>query len=108
MADMFAVKTAASQEEVKEMSICASGGDDDNDGEKKSLEVQGDGDGMSFNTTLWIRMQARFKPRLKANKEMKKIPAPEFPKSRSYSLSSGPLLQTVCAIFYGSWHSRQV
>ncbi|KAH8649420.1 FRG1-like family-domain-containing protein [Tricladium varicosporioides] len=34
-------------------------------------EVRGDGDQITFNTTLRIRMQARFKPKLKANKEEK-------------------------------------
>ena len=72
VAGMFAVKTAASKEEAKDMFVCASGGNDDDDGaKKKTLEVRGDGDGISYSTTLRIRMQARFKPRLKANKEMK-------------------------------------
>ena len=34
-------------------------------------EIRGDADSVSFNTTLRIRMQARFKPRLKANKDSK-------------------------------------
>lgn len=34
-------------------------------------EVRGDADDVSFNTTLRIRMQARFKPRLKASREGK-------------------------------------
>ncbi|KAI9744470.1 MAG: hypothetical protein M1818_001999 [Claussenomyces sp. TS43310] len=34
-------------------------------------EMRGDATDISFNTTLRIRMQARFKPRLKANKEEK-------------------------------------
>ena len=34
-------------------------------------EIRGDAESVSFNTTLRIRMQARFKPRLKANKESK-------------------------------------
>jgi protein FRG1 len=73
VAGMFAVKTAASKEEGKDLFICASGGgDDDGDGAKKmAVEVRGDGDGISYSTTLRVRMQARFKPRLKANKEMK-------------------------------------
>ena len=72
VAGMFAVKTAASKEEAKDMFVCANGGDEDDDGAKnKALEVRGDGDGISYSTTLRIRMQARFKPRLKANKEMK-------------------------------------
>ena len=70
VAGMFAVKTAASKEESKDMFICATGGDEE-EARKKSIEVRGDGDGISYSTTLRIRMQARFKPRLKANKEMK-------------------------------------
>lgn len=34
-------------------------------------EIRGDATDISFNTTLRIRMQARFKPRLKASKEEK-------------------------------------
>ena len=34
-------------------------------------EVRGDAEVINFNTTLRIRMQARFKPRLRANKEEK-------------------------------------
>lgn len=34
-------------------------------------EIRGDADGVTFNTTLRIRMQARFKPKLKASKEEK-------------------------------------
>ncbi|KAH8734536.1 FRG1-like family-domain-containing protein [Ilyonectria robusta] len=36
-------------------------------------EVRGDGDAISFNTTFRIRMQARFKPRLRASKEEKAL-----------------------------------
>ena len=34
-------------------------------------EIRGDATDITFNTTLRIRMQARFKPRLKASKEEK-------------------------------------
>ncbi|KAM3069253.1 hypothetical protein ACMFMG_010764 [Clarireedia jacksonii] len=34
-------------------------------------EIRGDADAINFNTTLRIRMQARFKPKLKASKEEK-------------------------------------
>lgn len=34
-------------------------------------EIRGDADSITFNTTFRIRMQARFKPKLKANKEEK-------------------------------------
>lgn len=36
-------------------------------------EVRGDADTISFSTTLRIRMQARFKPRIKASKEEKAL-----------------------------------
>ncbi len=39
--------------------------------EGKVPEIRGDATSISFNTTVRIRMQARFKPRLKANKESK-------------------------------------
>lgn len=39
--------------------------------ESKAPEVRGDAETITFNTTFRIRMQARFKPRLKANKELK-------------------------------------
>lgn len=34
-------------------------------------EIHGDADCISFNTTVHVRMQARFKPKLKASKELK-------------------------------------
>ena len=39
--------------------------------DSKVTTVRGDADSISFNTTLRIRMQARFKPKLRANKEQK-------------------------------------
>ncbi|MCJ1394174.1 hypothetical protein MMC18_007052 [Xylographa bjoerkii] len=39
--------------------------------DNKTPEVRGDAEVISFSTTLRIRMQARYKPRLKANKESK-------------------------------------
>lgn len=39
--------------------------------ESKVPEIRGDAESISFNTTLRIRMQARFKPRLMANKDLK-------------------------------------
>ncbi|KZF22045.1 actin-crosslinking protein [Xylona heveae TC161] len=38
---------------------------------KSGPEIRGDGETINFSSTLRIRMQARFKPRLKANKEEK-------------------------------------
>jgi protein FRG1 len=37
----------------------------------KSIEIRGDAESITFNTTLRVRMQARFKPRLKSSKEAK-------------------------------------
>ncbi|KAL4751273.1 hypothetical protein BDW72DRAFT_96453 [Aspergillus terricola var. indicus] len=37
----------------------------------KGAEIRGDENSLSFQTTLRVRMQARFKPRIKANKETK-------------------------------------
>ncbi|KAA8648510.1 hypothetical protein EYZ11_010132 [Aspergillus tanneri] len=37
----------------------------------KAWEVRGDAESISFETTVRIRMQARFKPKIKANKETK-------------------------------------
>ena len=39
--------------------------------ESKVPSIRGDAGSISFNTTLRIRMQARFKPNFKANKESK-------------------------------------
>ncbi|PQE03262.1 ubiquitin- ligase sel1 ubx2 protein [Rutstroemia sp. NJR-2017a BBW] len=39
--------------------------------ENAQPEIRGDADAINFNTTLRIRMQARFKPKLKASKEEK-------------------------------------
>lgn len=35
--------------------------------------MRGDADAITFNTTLRIRLQARFKPRLRANKQEKAL-----------------------------------
>lgn len=51
--------------------------DDDADGKdseekvNKQIEVRGDATSITFSSTLRIRMQARFKPKLKASKESK-------------------------------------
>lgn len=51
--------------------------DDDGDGKdseekvNKLIEVRGDASSITFSSTLRIRMQARFKPKLKASKESK-------------------------------------
>lgn len=48
--------------------------EDDKDSEEKvnkQIEVRGDASSITFSSTLRIRMQARFKPKLKASKESK-------------------------------------
>jgi protein FRG1 len=50
--------------------------DDENDKDSKEnvnkqIEVRGDASSITFSSTLRIRMQARFKPKLKASKESK-------------------------------------
>ncbi|KAF2268217.1 actin-crosslinking protein [Lojkania enalia] len=42
-----------------------------NESSRNVPEVRGDAESITFNTTFRIRMQARFKPKLKANKEEK-------------------------------------
>ena len=39
--------------------------------DEKQVEIRGDADAISFNTTMRIRMQARFKPKLRAHKEQR-------------------------------------
>ena len=39
--------------------------------EKRSIEVRGDGDATAENSLIRIRMQARFKPRLRTAKELR-------------------------------------
>lgn len=36
-----------------------------------AVEIRGDASGISFETTVRVRMQARFKPRIRASKESK-------------------------------------
>lgn len=48
--------------------------DDDNDNNNtnnKQIQIRGDATSITYSTTLRIRMQARFKPRIKASKENK-------------------------------------
>jgi protein FRG1 len=44
-----------------------------NESSASGPEVRGDAESITFNSTLRIRMQARFKPRLKASKEQKAL-----------------------------------
>jgi len=65
---MFSLQTRDGETEtfltVKQSGVVAKGG-------STSVEIRGDAPSISFDTTIRIRMQARFKPRLKANKENK-------------------------------------
>jgi protein FRG1 len=65
---MFSLQTRGGETEtfltVKQSGVVAKGG-------STSVEIRGDAPSISFDTTIRIRMQARFKPRLKANKENK-------------------------------------
>lgn len=45
--------------------------DNDNDNEHKKIEIRGDASTITFESTLRVRMQARFKPQIKASKESK-------------------------------------
>lgn len=73
---MFGVGTGANggsggkgeEEEGKQRYICV---EEPEEGSKKGWVVRGDEEGITESSMLRIRMQARFKPRLKANKEMK-------------------------------------
>jgi protein FRG1 len=55
-------------EEQKQKYVCV---EEPAENSKKGWEIRGDGERVKENSMLRIRMQARFKPRLKANKEMK-------------------------------------
>lgn len=44
---------------------------DSKDQQNKQIEVRGDASSITFSSTLRIRMQARFKPKLRASKESK-------------------------------------
>lgn len=43
------------------------------EGNKGTVEIRGDAESVSFTTSFRIRMQARFKPKLKASKESKAL-----------------------------------
>ena len=75
--------------------------------ESKPLEVRGDAASISFNTTLRIRMQARFKPRLKANKESKtraKISRKELEEAVGRRLDENEVRRLKQARVHGDYH----
>jgi len=75
--------------------------------ESKVPEIRGDAESISFNTTLRIRMQARFKPRLKANKEMKikeKVSRKELEDVVGRKLEEDEVKRLKKARFQGDYH----
>ena len=75
--------------------------------ETKLPEIRGDAEVVSFNTTLRIRMQARFKPRLKANKESKsreKISRKELEETVGRRLEEGEVRRLKKARMQGDYH----
>ncbi|KAI9748597.1 MAG: hypothetical protein M4579_007180 [Chaenotheca gracillima] len=70
-------------------------------------ELRGDASSTSFTTTLRIRMQARFKPRLKANKEEKareKISRKELEDVVGRRLEEGEIKKLKKARREGTYH----
>ena len=73
----------------------------------KAVEIRGDADTISFNTTLRIRMQARFKPKLKASKDMKakeKISRKELEEAAGRRLEDHEVKRLKKARVDGSYH----
>ena len=72
-------------------------------------EVRGDATDMAFDTTLRIRMQARFKPRIKANKEEKareKISRKELEEAVGRRLEEDEVKMLKKARREGDYHER--
>lgn len=70
-------------------------------------EVRGDATDIAFDTTLRIRMQARFKPRLKASKEEKareKISRRELEEAAGRKLDEGEVKKLKRARREGDYH----
>lgn len=74
-----------------------------------AAEVRGDADGITFNTTFRIRMQARFKPRFKASKEEKalaKISRKELEEAVGRRLDEDEVRMLKRARREGDYHER--
>jgi protein FRG1 len=74
-----------------------------------ATDVRGDADSITFNTTLRIRMQARFKPRLKASKEEKalaKISRRELEEAAGRRLNEDEVKLLKRARREGDYHER--
>ncbi|KAL6713856.1 hypothetical protein ACLMJK_008350 [Lecanora helva] len=77
------------------------------DDESKTLGIRGDADSISFSTTLRIRMQARFKPSLKANKESKikgKVSRQELEEAVGRKLGEDEIKRLKKARIQGDYH----
>ncbi|KAL8874112.1 MAG: hypothetical protein Q9174_000516 [Haloplaca sp. 1 TL-2023] len=69
--------------------------------------IRGDAESISFNTTVRIRMQARFKPKLKASKELKakeKISRKELEKAVGRKLDDDEVRRLKKARVQGDYH----
>ncbi|GFF52285.1 hypothetical protein IFM58399_09285 [Aspergillus lentulus] len=64
----FALQTSGGD---KEAFVCVREASSSSKASGRVIEVRGDASSLGFETTLRIRMQARFKPRIKASKETK-------------------------------------
>ncbi|PHH74977.1 hypothetical protein CDD83_4470 [Cordyceps sp. RAO-2017] len=76
-----------------------------------TAEVRGDADAISFNTTLRIRMQARFKPRLKASEEQRalaKISRRELEEAAGRKLSEDEIRLLKRARREGDYHEKML
>ncbi|KAL8760834.1 MAG: hypothetical protein Q9184_002993 [Pyrenodesmia sp. 2 TL-2023] len=70
-------------------------------------DIRGDAESISFNTTVRIRMQARFKPKLKASKELKakgKISRKELEDAVGRKLDDDEVRKLKKARFEGDYH----
>ena len=90
------------------------GGDGDADGDEKGAvrrikmpEIRGDAETIGFSATIRIRMQARFKPRMKANKETKareKVSRKELEEAVGRRLEDDEVRRLKRARREGWWH----
>ncbi|KAL8993031.1 MAG: hypothetical protein Q9188_007435 [Gyalolechia gomerana] len=71
------------------------------------MDIRGDADAITFNTTVRIRMQARFKPKLKASKELKakeKVSKKELEEVVGRRLDDDEVRKLKKARFQGDYH----
>ena len=75
--------------------------------DSKTTEIRGDQESISFTTTLRIRMQAKFKPRLKANKQSKireKVSRKELEEAVGRPLEQDEIKRLKKARLQGDYH----